>query len=920
MCATTLLGLLLGLMGFVAPAVTALAAQPIPALSLPFCEAFEETELGPAWTADLSEGNTLTVEDGHLAISARTNTYAHIERPLSVPHVRASCAIKSAPGVSWAASLFMYWAPGEWVQMGVLQEGGGVFYAVETVAGGVSEYRLSPTHAGDWRYVAIELGVDCIRYLSSDDGQSWQTERVGRRFNTDAPALLIVGKGFGDGSEDYPAPDLDNNYRDPGKPTCSMMRDLRVVATGPTRLHMKPEEHQAMNTDRLGEQELAKPGDPTFESVSAYLPAMKRPREIVGVKDHPHDIGVAWDGSLQLTDNIVAPSFPQAFFEVGPDAVRFGAGGPYPRRLLEGYLPIVTTEYRHNGLEYEQTVFGYAEGMSPDNELFAYVRLSVTNHKDEPQTALVRFRVLPETARNEPKRWGFELQPASERAIHLKVPFFVQEKAVSEVEAAAFGQRLGEVTAYWKALLASGIQIAVPERRVNDAYRAWLAYSFLDVDKRDGVYHPCDGAGFYEMIYGYSAALYCHALDLMGHHAVAETYLDSLLTFVADDGLFCENFGHTDTGALLFALAQHYRLTGDGPWLKRVAPKMTAMSQWIIEKRKESIRDNQSPVRGLIRFRPYCDHVDPAFCYFSDCYLCVGMEQAAQVFAEVGLTDESQRLQKEADAYRKDILASMDASVVMHNGMKLVPIMPDTKELLKQSGYSAGDYYGLLASCVLESEFLPATDERAMLLVDALERRGGLVLGVAQFKGGADHAYAYGYWRNCLLRDEVERVILALYGSMAYGTTRETHAGVECTSIRTGGNWHTLPHLYSCTQQLRLLRMMLVCEDGDTLIIGQAIPRHWLDEGEQIVVARAPTVFGPVSFTIRSHVDNGSIEVDLDPPVRKEPAAIKLRLRHPRQKSVAAVEIDGKHYARFTSDTVELPALSERSTVVVSFE
>ena len=43
---------------------------------------------------------------------------------------------------------------------------------------------------------------------------------------------------------------------------------------------------------------------------------------------------------------------------------------------------------------------------------------------------------------------------------------------------------------------------------------------------------------------------------------------------------------------------------------------------------------------------------------------------------------------------------------------------------------------------------------------------------MSRFHDLVDHAYAYGYWMNCLKRDEVKRVILGLYGSMAYGMSR----------------------------------------------------------------------------------------------------------------------------------------------------
>src|SRR5665647_3217851 len=90
---------------------------------------------------------------------------------------------------------------------------------------------------------------------------------------------------------------------------------------------------QFADRDLLGELELGKAGDPTFESVAAYLPTLKRPREAVGVKHHPHEIGVAPDATLELSEDASAPENPQAYFEVGESAVRYGAA-PGGRRAV----------------------------------------------------------------------------------------------------------------------------------------------------------------------------------------------------------------------------------------------------------------------------------------------------------------------------------------------------------------------------------------------------------------------------------------------------------------------------------------------------------------------------------------------------------------------------------------------------------
>jgi hypothetical protein len=136
--------------------------------------------------------------------------------------------------------------------------------------------------------------------------------------------------------------------------------------------------------------------------------------------------------------------------------------------------------------------------------------------------------------------------------------------------------------------------------------------------------------------------------------------------------------------------------------------------------------------------------------------------------------------------------------------------------------------------------------------------------------------------------------------------SRETYSGVEVTKLFTGDNEPTLPHLYSCTQQLRLLRMMLVREDGDRLWIGQAVPRHWMKEGDSIEVKEAGTAFGPVSFSIRPHPGRGWLDIELTAPARRAPKAVLLRLREPFGRKVASVKVNGRPVRSFTADTVEL--------------
>lgn len=889
------------------------AAEP---LSLPFRQSFTGAALDSAWTVNVSQGNTITATDGGLRIAAALNTYAHIQRPLEADGVRASCTLKPGGGISWVSSLFLYWDPHNWCQVSVL-EPELAYYAVQLIDGKLLETRRPLTDRSEWYQLGIALGEDCVRFQSHPQGGSWKSWLVVERPENwlgRAPALLIVGKGFSrdEGEQHWTAPDLNNDFPERGPQTIAWVQDISVEGLPAAERRLSESEKAQLaeaGHDRLGEMELASETDPTFDSVSRHFPPMKHPREALGVKDGPQEIVVLPNGSLDFAG-------VKASFLAGEPPAALGESA-CPRRLYQGYLPIVITTRERDGLRYEQTTFGWAPDFSPDQPLEAFVRLQISSSGSVVRPVAIQF-AAPQPVAN----WQCQIAPGAAQSLYVRVPFAKPSEA-RKIEAAEFDQRLEETAAWWQALLSKGIQIQVPEERVNDAWRAWLAYNFIDVDKRGEIYEPHDGGGgFYEEIYAYSAARYCHALDLMGYSEDAQRYLDSILSFVTPEGLLVVNYGLPDTGAQLWAMAKHFEITRDADWLRRVAPTMIKMCDWILATRRSSMaaQSPDQPWYGLIKYKPYCDEPTPAYSYHTDTYLALGLRETAIALRAIGMTDAADRFAKEGAAYHQAILTSMDRAVLTRHGMKMLPVFPETRALLERVGYTGADYYSLVSSMVLETDLLPATDHRARLITDLLERKNGLCLGTAAFQDGIDHAYTYGYWMNCLQRDEPKRVILGLYTSLAYGMSRGTYAGVEVTRLRTGDNYATLPHLYSGTQQLLLLRNMLLHENGRDLWIGRAIPRPWLEEGKEIRVQRAPTLFGRVSYVIRSGAQARSMTVDLDPPVDRPPHAIQLRLRHPQDRALTRVTVNGADHRDFTRDTISLRNLKAHAVIQAQFD
>jgi len=91
---------------------------------------------------------------------------------------------------------------------------------------------------------------------------------------------------------------------------------------------------------------------------------------------------------------------------------------------------------------------------------------------------------------------------------------------------------------------------------------------------------------------------------------------------------------------------------------------------------------------------------------------------------------------------------------------------------------------------------------------------------------------------------------------------------------------------------LRLMRDMLVREEGDGLVLAGSCPRAWLSEGKSLSVTDLPTHFGPVSYRLR--VNAAKITGSLDFRFHAAPGSVCIRLRRPEGVVPCRVRVDGR--------------------------
>lgn len=95
-------------------------------------------------------------------------------------------------------------------------------------------------------------------------------------------------------------------------------------------------------------------------------------------------------------------------------------------------------------------------------------------------------------------------------------------------------------------------------------------------------------------------------------------------------------------------------------------------------------------------------------------------------------------------------------------------------------------------------------------------------------------------------------------------------------------------------------RHMLINElPNGAMILAEATPRTWLNNGDTLDVQRAPTDFGTISFLIKSEITSGRVTANIQMPTRKHPGLLLIRLRVPQAKPMRSVTINGKNWTSF---------------------
>jgi hypothetical protein len=306
--------------------------------------------------------------------------------------------------------------------------------------------------------------------------------------------------------------------------------------------------------------------------------------------------------------------------------------------------------------------------------------------------------------------------------------------------------------------------------------------------------------------------------------------------------------------------------------------------------------------------------------FLGEAHMCAGLRDAARALADIdypGAVD----LLREADDYRDCILAAY-AWAQARTPVRLlrdgtwVPACPAMVQCFGKVGeFFPGEDWGRTWAGDVEIGpqhlvalgLMPSDAPDVAWMMDYLEDHWCLQTGMGEYPGAGSEADPFSlggfakvqpyYARQPdvhALRDEPKPYIRSYLNAIPSLLSLETLSFWE--HFHNTGGWNKTHETGWFLQQTRTL---LLTERAEELWLAPFLPREWLREGQTVGVSQAPTHFGEVTYRLSSHVAEGFIEAEIDPPAREAPRALILRVRHPEGKPMRGVMVGGQPHADF---------------------
>ncbi|MEP6898762.1 MAG: hypothetical protein ABI870_09550 [Rhodanobacter sp.] len=663
------------------------------------------------------------------------------------------------------------------------------------------------------------------------------------------------------------------------------------------------DEVKASASDLLGRQILVGSNDPSYVDVANAFPPITKMSsdtfDFLGTPDTADKVWFNYGGR--------SPNFDPAIYQPSVETVRKAC--EVRDGLVGGWLPVRR--------------FVYPEASGAWTEMLAFAPFRIMNGNDRIQPVWYRVSRIE----NGRLKWS--------RYVDTYVAFPMRDVDDPRL-ARDFYAALGAFKADWETRLAQGIEVHLPDKRVENMARFGLVRSIMtrigDYPKYgvlDRNYGGAEHDGFPDTFnVETTAMLDWGLLDRAGRYI--ENYFSH---FVRDDGSLVYRGPETGQyGRMLTVAAQYVEDGGDPNLLLRQRRRLDAITNLLLGLRERALQlPAGDPAHGMIAAWSEADSVlepDPARYmqpYFSNSAEAArGFLELGGVWARIGaqrrdpeLMQWGHRLTEAGINLRRDLQTSIQSLVLHVDGETILPTIAGAKEpfhIVVARDHTDPQYRAYRANMEMLYSGL-MTSQEADLIIDYREHHHDVLLGMPTAYGYSTGELAgflsYGHGYGLLQQDRIREALLLLYSDMAHQYTRGAWLAPETRNV-----FEALPAAPYCTPaQLvasLMTRWLLVFEDqrSNTLWLGKGLPRAWLADGQVVDVQRVPTRWGMVGYRLVSYWRQKRINAVVGFPSAGLTVPTKLRLRPPDGAHLRSVIVNGRPWATFdaAAETITLPA------------
>jgi hypothetical protein len=648
-------------------------------------------------------------------------------------------------------------------------------------------------------------------------------------------------------------------------------------------------------------------------------------------------------------------------FRVGPDEFLFGGirERTFEPTLAEGFLPIVEIRYQHGSpIQSEGMVPIDQKKASPPPEIYQQESFVATD--DALANHAVTFTkfslaqgtngfITVEVDAKAPlkfadgrvtdadgvvraffdKSWKWERGSAharltAESSATCAVPTTLLDTPF-EFDAGSYAEHRERCAQTWRAILAQGMNVEVPEPIVNDSWRHLLIQNFELINGNRMLY---SAGNQYEALYeaeGSDAAL---AMMVWGYPQDMRRLMEPLFDFTR------KGLEYHQAGFKLSNLCRYYWQTRDAAALSELR------ARW--EKEAERLDKNRTGPNGLYPKERYCgDIATPVQSINVSSKAWRALRDLSAMLQEAGETAPAQHYAKVSADFRPTVLDAIRQSARRTTTPPFVPValLDNEPPHTPICDVRIGSYWNIIIGYTIASGIFPPGSEEENWIPHYQEQHGGLCMGMLRAGGSefnfwtGEHRvnplYGTRYALDALRRDDPERALVSFYGMLAQGFTRNTFIcgeGCSLTPLDAGGRLFYLPPNSAANAHLlSMLRDMLVQDsdlddDGkpESLRLLFATPRRWLEDGKTIKIERAPTAFGEVSLTMRSRLSQGEVTAEVALPGRNAAQQILLRVRPPDGWKVTGAAAGDAKLNVDAQGTVDLSKLKGKASLRLS--